>query len=307
MSTARIDPTGTQVQLRREGPNGEVTAQLSEVGASLRHLTVGGVDIVPPYPAGRMAPSCSGVVLVPWPNRIRDGIWTQRGETRQLAVTEPAKGTAIHGLLRFAPYDIEQTADAAVLSATVFPQVGYPFALETSVQYQLTDDGIEVTHTIRNIGEGDAPVAIGTHPFFTIGDADTAELVLTVPAATWFEVDERLLPLVESEVSGDRDLRGGQRLADAHFDTAFGQLARDEDGLVRSTLRAPDGRTVTLWQDASFNWVQVYTTTAYPGVDHAVAVEPMTAPIDAFNSGDGLVWLAPGEDFMARWGVTFTR
>jgi aldose 1-epimerase len=38
----------------------------------------------------------------------------------------------------------------------------------------------------------------------------------------------------------------------------------------------------------------------------AVAIEPMTAPADAFNSGQGLRWLAPGEDWVVRWGITPT-
>jgi aldose 1-epimerase len=29
----------------------------------------------------------------------------------------------------------------------------------------------------------------------------------------------------------------------------------------------------------------------------------MTAPVDAFNSGQGLVTLQPGETFSARWGL----
>jgi aldose 1-epimerase len=34
-----------------------------------------------------------------------------------------------------------------------------------------------------------------------------------------------------------------------------------------------------------------------------VAVEPMTAPADAFNSGEGLAWLEPGASFAAKWGI----
>ena len=75
-------PTGIQVHLRR----GDATAQIAQVGASLRHLTIGGVDIVPPYPADQPTPSCSGAVLAPWPNRIRDGIWQDGDAERALAM-----------------------------------------------------------------------------------------------------------------------------------------------------------------------------------------------------------------------------
>jgi len=35
----------------------------------------------------------------------------------------------------------------------------------------------------------------------------------------------------------------------------------------------------------------------------SVAVEPMTAPPDAFNSGEDLVVLEPGARFSASWGI----
>src|SRR5690606_6325958 len=97
MSHPASSPTGIQVHLSHGG----VTARIAQVGASLRHLTVGGVDIVPPYPDDIPTPMASGVVLAPWPNRIRDGVWHDGDETRALAITEPKFHNASHGLLRY--------------------------------------------------------------------------------------------------------------------------------------------------------------------------------------------------------------
>ncbi|GLJ61796.1 aldose 1-epimerase [Microbacterium barkeri] len=302
----RIDPTGEQVVLRAQGDLGEVTAQIAQVGASLRALTVGGVDLMARYPEGERTPSASGIVLVPWPNRIRDGRWSQRGATEQLGISEPKYGNASHGLLRFAPYEIVAGDAEATLSAVVYPQTGYLFTLATSVTYTLVDDGLAVTHRIRNAGDGEAPVALGTHPFFEIGGVDTADLVIAAPGTTWFEVDDRMLPVAEHDVDDATDLRGGVRLGDVALDRAYGDVVRGEDGLARTTLTAPDGRTLTVWQDESFGFVQVFTTENYPGRDLAVAIEPMTAPADAFNSGRALTWLAPGEEWVLRWGVSYS-
>ncbi|WP_067196673.1 aldose 1-epimerase family protein [Microbacterium sp. XT11] len=298
MNTA--SPTGTQVQLRR----GQVTAQIAQVGASLRALRIGDVDLIARYPLDQPTPSCSGVVLVPWPNRVRDGRWTDGDTTRQLAITEPKFGNASHGLLRFTPYEIQQTDDAAVLRAAVYPQTGYPYLLDTSVSYDLGDDGIEVTHTITNRSRTAAPVAVGTHPFVTIGDVDPHDLVLRVPAATAIDVDERMLPT--GTRPADPALRDGVRLGDVTFDTGFTDLTRDDDGRVRHTLTAPDGRTLTLWQGPGFDFVQVFTTTAYPGHSLALAIEPMTAPADALNSGAGIRRLDPGETWILHWGITLS-
>ena len=48
----------------------------------------------------------------------------------------------------------------------------------------------------------------------------------------------------------------------------------------------------------------MFTPSDFPGRGRAVAVEPMTCPPDALNSGDGLVRLAPGESWTGAWGVT---
>ena len=291
-------PTGTQVHLQ----SGDVTAQIAQVGASLRSLRVGGVDLVAPYPLDVPTPSCSGVVLTPWPNRVRDGLWDDGGTARQLAITEPKFHNASHGLLRFTAYEIDGTDAAATLRATVFPQTGYPYLIETSVTYLLTDAGITVVHVLTNRSAESAPVALGTHPFVTIGDVDTRDLVLRVPARTAFETDERMLPT--GTRPADAALRAGIRLGDTTLDTGFTDLARDDDVLVRTTLTAPDGRRLTLWQGEGFDFVQVYTATNYPGHDLAVAIEPMTAPADALNSGLGIRRLAPGESWSLRWGIT---
>lgn len=294
-------PTGVQIHLDAEG----VHAQISQVGASLRHLVIGGTTVVPPYPDDSPAPSCAGVVLVPWPNRIRDGIWIDGDETRALAITEPKLNNAIHGLLRYTAYEIAEQSDASVLlRADVVPQIGYPYLLETSVRYTLGPDGITAEHTIVNRSADPAPVALGTHPFLTVSGADPKQLLLHIPAETFFETDDRLLPIGESPVSDGTDLRTPRRLADVQLDTGFATLRREDDGRVHSTLTAPDGRVVTLWQGTGLDYLQAYTSTSYPGQELVVALEPMSAPAEAFNSGRGLRHLDPGETWTVQWGVT---
>jgi len=290
-------PTGIQVALRR----GDVTAQIAQVGASLRALRIGDVDLITPYALDIPTPGCSGVVLAPWPNRVRDGVWDDDGTTRRLAITEPKFGNASHGLLRFTAYEIAQAEESVTLSATIVPQTGYPYLIDTSVTYTLTDDGVEVTHTLTNRSSTAAPVALGTHPYVTIGDVDPHDLVLRVPASTAFDTDERMLPTGTRPV--DSALRDGVRIGDIALDTGFADLARDADGRVRHSLTAPDGRRLTLWQGEGFDYVQVYTATNYPGHALAVAIEPMTAPADALNSGRGIRRLAPEEAWTLSWGI----
>ena len=304
-------PTGEQFELSLRTSEGDARAHITAVAAGIRSYTLDGVDLVEPFEESQTPPMACGIVLAPWPNRVRDGVWEHDGQRHQLAVTEPAKNNASHGLLRFTPYTlIERSDDSLTLAATIFPQSGYPFLIETSVQYRLVDDGLEVTHWLQNVGADAAPVALGAHPYFRIGDVPTGLLSVSLAAESHFEVDERLNPVAEVPVQDtDFDLRNLSPLGDRSFDDGFGQGIINPDGEVAHRLEAPDGRALTIWGDASFDYVQLFTPSAFPRADgaaRAVAIEPMTAPADAFNSGKGVRWLAPGEEWTARWGVRYS-
>lgn len=291
---------------------GEVHAEIDTVAAALRELTVGGAALTEPRRDAGLPPFCNGIVLAPWPNRVRDARWMLDGQVQQLDITEPARGGALHGLLQFTDYEVLSRSDAMVtLGAFIAPQHGWPFALETDVTYALEPDGIRVTHAVRNVGTARAPYAVGTHPFLRVGATPVEQLTLTAPAATYFEVDDRLNPVAESPVTADVDLRSGRVVGELRLDTAYGSLAHatPADGRGDSAwLEAPDGARTTLWQELGWGYLQVFTTREFPGVDGpatAVAVEPMTAPPDALNSGQGLIWLDPDAGWQGSWGLRY--
>ena len=149
-----------------------------------------------------------------------------------------------------------------------------------------------------------APVAIGAHPYLRIGDVPADELTLTVRAGLHFETDERLNVTGESrvEVGGPLDFSAGRRVSELELNDGFGEL----ESPIRHELAADDGRRVVLWSDDAFGYVQLFThrsfATKQPG-EVALAIEPMTAPTNALNSGRGLRWLEPGETWTAVWGI----
>ncbi|KQM82848.1 aldose 1-epimerase family protein [Agromyces sp. Leaf222] len=302
-------PTGEQFVLETSTASGDLRATITAVAAGIRTLSINGIDLVPEYAEDLPTPMGAGIVLVPWPNRIRDGVWRDdEGVEHRLAITEPKFNNAIHGLLRYAEYRVvDQQRDSVTLAANIYPQLGYPYLLETAVHYELVADGLRVTHHIENLGGEAAPVAIGTHPYLKIGGVPTGDLVLKLDAASHIEVDDRLLPTGEVPVDGTEwDLREGRRVAELSLDDAFGEVV-DRDGEVVHSLTAPDGRSVSIWADDEFAYVQVYTTDRFPGEDGqvAIAIEPMTAPAEAFNSGRGLRLLDPGEAWELSWGIRF--
>lgn len=299
-------PTGEQYALHHDGSHGRVEAIITSVAAALRHLTVDGHDLVQGFDEHVTPPFGCGIVLVPWPNRVRDGRWVHDGATLQLDLTEVDRTNAIHGLLRNTPYQLVDTSDDAVtLGAAVVPQHGYPFHLWTTVEYRLTGNGIRVTHSVTNLGDQPAPYAVGTHPFLRVGAHSVDDLTITARTVEHVIVDDRLNPLGFEPATGEWDLTAGRQVSELALDDAF-RLEPDADGITRTVLAAPDGSETEMWQDGDWEWLQLFITRNYPTSDGpvaAIAVEPMTAPADSFNSGIGLRWIEPGASWSGRWGI----
>jgi aldose 1-epimerase len=300
-------PTGDQYSLTLEAEGRTVRAVVTELAAGIRSLSVGGVDLVEPFAESSLPPGAAGIVLVPWPNRVAGGRWMLDGAVQQLDITEPKYGNASHGLLRNTGYRVlEQDAARIVQGATVFPQHGYPFRLDTTVEHALTAEGMTVTHTVHNVSDEVAPVAVGAHPYLRLGDVPSEDLTLTVQAGVRYPTDENQIPVGEEPVAGTEfDLSVGRRVGDLDLDQGYGDVAV-RDGRSRHRLEAPDGRAVELWGDEHFRYVQVFTPPAFESIDgprRAVALEPMTAPANALNSGEGLHWLRPDERWELQWGI----
>ncbi|MGI5221521.1 aldose 1-epimerase family protein [Nocardia sp. CA-290969] len=302
MTASEPTATGRSLVLEAAG----VRAEVGTVAAVLRGLTVHGVAVTEPLPADSPPPMAAGIVLAPWPNRVRDGVWVLDGERQQLDITEVSRSNAIHGLLRNTDYEVRaRAADAVTLGALIPPQHGWPFLLDTWVRYALRPDGLSVTHGVVNHSGRPAPYAVGAHPYFRIGETPVEQLRLTVAATTYYEVDARMNPVAEHSVAGTPyDLRAGAPLADLTLDTPFGGVVPG----VAAQLIAPDGARVELIQEPGWHYVQVFTARDFPrpqGRGLAVALEPMTAPPDALNSGAGLRRLEPGERWEGRWTVRY--
>ena len=234
-ASERSRPTGAQWTVRRGGDELVVV----EFGGGIRSYTRGGVDVVAGYGPDEMSVAGRGQQLIPWPNRLRDGKYTHAGTERQLALTEPAKHNSSHGLVRWTTWDLlDQTSTSITVGQRLHPQPGWAWVLELTTIYALADDGLTVTTTALNVGEGDAPYGYGAHPYLSIADTPLAEVALEIPAATYLETDpERQLPVATHPVEGSAyDFRTSRPIGDLALDTAFTDLARGGDGRRPVTL-----------------------------------------------------------------------
>ena len=203
---------------------------------------------------------------------------------------------------------LERSASRVTVSTRVWPQPGYPFLLDVSAAYALDDDGLAVALTGRNAGDVALPYGVGQHPYVTAGTELVDEAVLTVPAAAWLRTDERGLPESTEPVAGTTVglplWSAGRRHGAGH---SVRRARPRRRGPRRRTPGAGrrDARRRRLGLGSGTDYLQVFSgDTLAPGRRRrGLAVEPMSCPADAFNSGAGLVRLEPGETHILEWGL----
>lgn len=298
-----VAPSGSQVEIR----SADARAVVVEVGGGLRTYEVGGRPVLDGYPEEQMVDSARGQILAPWPNRLHGGRYTWDGQEHQVPLDEPGQGNALHGLCRFSNWVMAERSDAEVVMALLLhPQPAYPFTLEMRVRYTLGPAGLTVTTTAVNRGRAAAPYAQGAHPYLLAGTDLVDDALLTVPAATRLPTDADQIPTGREPVEGTAyDFRRPRRIGDLAIDYAFTDLVRGPDGRAVLAVAGPD-RRAELWVDEGYPYLEVFTgdTVADPGRRRrGLGVEPMTAPPNAFVTGQDLLRLEPGQQVAHTWGL----
>ncbi|MBE7188930.1 aldose 1-epimerase family protein [Jatrophihabitans endophyticus] len=299
-----VPPSGEQYDLHL----GEQSATVVEAGGGIRSYRHGDRDVLHPYDVDALCDGGHGAVLVPWPNRLADGRYRFDGHDYELDITEADKHNAIHGLLRWQPWQaIQRSGSHVVMVTRVAARKGYPWTLDVAVRYELTDAGLVVTTSVANRSASVAPLGIGHHPYLSPGEGTVDGAVLQFAAGTRIETDaERQLPTGRVAVPGTPfDFAAERAVGDTELDYGFTDLERDADGRAWLRLTGADGRTVQLWAGAGYDVLEVYTadTLAPDRRRHALAVEPMTCPPNAFATGEDLLRVDPGETVVREWGV----
>ena len=300
--------SGTQITLT----SGNYHAVIASVGASLRSLTHAGRNLVVPFEADEIRPGYRGANLAPWPNRIADGAYTFGGQRHQLPVNEIDKLTALHGLVIWNEWELlDQAPHSASFGSVIEPQEGYPHRLMIEAAYTLSEEGLAWSISATNIGSGTdpAPYGVGPHPYLVAGSGTVDGWTLELPASQVLSVTpERLLPTTLDDVTSDHggyfDFQQVRKLGSTEIDHAFTGLRGKVDGAVEVRVMASEGTGVVMrWNPGVLPWVQIHTADRpEPALNRiGLAVEPMSCPPDAFNSGTDLISLSPGDRHDAQW------
>ena len=284
---------------------------LPATGASIAfgRILVGGtwVDLLrPTRPSVYGNPEkCASFPLVPWSNRIRDGVLQFRGRTWQLAHTA-SDATAIHGAVREFTWGVADRTSSSVdleLDTTGLTGVNFPWHFRSRISYALSESALAVSTTIENVDSEPFPAGFGHHPYFQRrllpGRPDA---VLQVPAERAYALDHAIAVGPAGDVPVRADYRSPRPLGSAFVDDVL--TARRPGEPIR--IHYPEqGVEVSLDADDAFEHVVLYVPRgrAYFAVEPVTNVNGGFALHDAGVPGTGVFVLEPGESRSASFTI----
>jgi aldose 1-epimerase len=254
--------------------------------------------------------SRSGIpLLFPFAGRLRGAEFAFQGRSYRVEGAQINDGNAIHGFVLNRPWRVvAQGANsvigefqASVDDPSLVKQ--WPADFRVAVTYAVAGSALTCDVEIVNPEDTPLPFAFATHPYFRVplGGPDPNACVVSVPAATSWELDGGIPTGKREAVGGTLDLRDGTRFGDINLDAVLTDLDADH-GVVRTMIEDPaSGRRLTQTFPDTFPHVVVYV----PPHREAIAVEPYTSTpnpfaLEAEEIDTGLRELQPGETFAAR-------
>lgn len=239
-------------------------------------------------------------LLSPWVNRVRNGNYSFEGRNYQLPVNEPNLGNAIHGLLARMPFDVSLEASKATLTYHYdAEEKAYPFPFEMQLSYSFSvDNSFQLQFQAKNIGSGNMPFACGWHPYFNLTQGNLTDWIIRFDSISKFHSDSQMIPLREESFDASAGVDLGKEVLDNVF--------RLEPKTKHITNLYNKQKKESLYLEQSsidFPFLVVFA----PENSNCVAIEPMSANTDAFNTGDGLRILAPNEIFQSSVKIWYEK
>lgn len=243
-------------------------------------------------------------LLHPWANRLGSPEYEIAGrrvrlDTSAPNVLEDPNGLPIHGLAGASPHwELLEEASLRIgarLDYAAWPELarGFPFPHLLDLTAELSDIRLEVTTDLTPTGSSPVPVAFGFHPYLRVPGLDRRLWHLELPVTSRMVLDERMLPTGRSEPVHFAPAPLGDRT----FDDAFDGFA----GPAEFAISGPGLRLHVRFLEG-YRFAQVYA----PAGSDFICFEPMTAPIDPFESPRTLL-AEPGGRYRARFEIGVTR
>lgn len=223
-------------------------------------------------------------ILFPVAGRLAGDRYDRPGKTAACLMKQ-------HGFARNMVWDVvsEGTDGAArltvVLSSSEATRSQFPFDFRLEFTYELAGPTLRLLQSYENRSPQPMPLHAGFHPYFYVPDAEKAETVIQTRATRAFNnVAKTTIPFTEFDLT--------QKEVDLHL--------IDHGGSESVLTRPGRGGRIEIVASPEFGHWVVWTL----GGKDFVCVEPWTAPGNALNTGDRLIWLSPGETKRLTLAIT---
>ena len=236
---------------------------------------------------------CSSFIMLPWANRIRDGLLRFGDDTYQLETAQ--NGTARHGDVRNRVWNIIESSATHIktrFDSASIDDFNFPFALSSEAEYRLEEADFIWTITLTNTDNQPFPAGFGYHPYF-VHSSDNMPL-LQVPCAKQWELKNAMPDSPPIPVTPRLDFRQPRPVTD---DMKLDDLLTDCTANESVRLIYKEWHTVIeMHADPIFSQRILFTAP-----DGTLAVEPQTNANDGFNlyakgiSESGIFVLQQGE------------
>ncbi len=291
-------------------PGGDLVARFAPgagmVGCSLRHHGQELLGILGSIDGYLDRGTVFGIPLLhPWANRLGGWSYAVAGRTVRLDRGSPllhgdAHCLPIHGAVA-AGSDWQVTRaggdeDVAWLEAELDWAAHadlfgvFPFAHRVRMAVAVGRDALRIETSVHATGDTPVPVSFGFHPYLAPPGAPRERWEVELPALTHLPLDELGLP------TGARAPQGADRFVLG--ERAYDDLFAVEAGAARFAVSDGTRRLVVEFE-SGYPFAQIFA----PREQAVICFEPMTAPVDALRTHDGLVCVDPGASTAAAFSL----
>ncbi len=244
-------------------------------------------------------------LLYPWANRLAR--FGYRAAGREVTLSEDdariprdSAGLPIHGVLPgLLRWELEDSGASDAITARLRWRSDellelFPFVHDVRREASVARGELTLVTTVTAGPDGPVPVSFGYHPYTRLPGAGRDEWLVTLGATSRLVLDDHSIPTGERAAIDRESFRlGGVSLDDAFDATSKPATFEATAGADRLTVEFLGG----------YSYAQVFA----PSGQEFICFEPMTAPTNALNSGDGLTVLGPGESYRAAFRIALSR
>jgi aldose 1-epimerase len=277
---------------------------LPETGASIAfgrvHKGDAWVDMLRSTPEADYdnSSNCSSFVMLPWCNRIKDGILRFDGQEYQLRTTKD-DGTARHGDVRGRIWQVDEADETHIrmsLQSGDFPDMNWPFKFSAVAEYELEDDHFTWTLALRNEDTRAMPGGFGHHPYFVRPSGEQPSVQISCNKQ--FNLVNFMAVSTPVPITPELDFRQLRALDDRELNDLLTEAFNHESDSRAEIVFPESNIDIKMYAETLFEHMLIYAPAGKP----FFAVEPMTNASDGFNlyahalPGSGVFVLQPGQE-----------